>query len=682
MPGRGDKHHKKANRRPKVSSTCQRDFELPFINEIENATCSDSIASILCTHLRLPDLNTRSGLKKVHKSFPEVYERLEDIYTRYFENDRIVVGVVGIYSVLGVDSILNHLMFKKGILSKIFPLCARLPCRRAVLLALDSMSSHGGNEIRLSIATRAATLIELAEQHVDDAEFTNTAISVLVRVALTVLADTQPDAAMVDSLHVPTLLRIVVARLRTPSVTGPVVCSSISLLRSAAHHCSKEMWAFPQAVGLLVASLRSPDMKMRCLALSGIKCLHDSADSSMKGLDTHTIATNILNGIPTHLNNLVMAYGRERTDIFMTLRGDMEYQETMLKLPENRDWYTLGRIIVRIILQTDNGIGDGAYVSRNPCTGEIEDDDKGMPFKMWIDSLPLFATALRALHPDEADVMDCKYLVAKRHSTEAMAMARRAIKRSPHIVFFYYVIACEGHGEEGLQAARNGLRCPTLSSYYRFALLFRAARHAGQLGLQFLQCRRREQSEEEGTDLLRKAWEDAKTVVDEAPPDSRVMVETLYWYNLLSFVLKGPEIGVDLQELDDVLCKLKIADELIQFYTEGPLPDTPLRLMHQLAVQRQVEATAEWGEFLKDLDNIETCRHDGEVDSHSEDDLESYEDLHFHLGCLGERETGGSVQIKLNDSTLYRCSWCRNPSAVLKKCSGCESARCVSHNPP
>jgi hypothetical protein len=34
--------------------------------------------------------------------------------------------------------------------------------------------------------------------------------------------------------------------------------------------------------------------------------------------------------------------------------------------------------------------------------------------------------------------------------------------------------------------------------------------------------------------------------------------------------------------------------------------------------------------------------------------------------------------VNLNDLPLYRCSWCGNPSAILRKCRGCSKARYVA----
>ncbi len=42
-----------------------------------------------------------------------------------------------------------------------------------------------------------------------------------------------------------------------------------------------------------------------------------------------------------------------------------------------------------------------------------------------------------------------------------------------------------------------------------------------------------------------------------------------------------------------------------------------------------------------------------------------------------EQENWRKLDSILNENTqLYRCSWCTNPSAILRKCSGCGKARC------
>jgi len=54
---------------------------------------------------------------------------------------------------------------------------------------------------------------------------------------------------------------------------------------------------------------------------------------------------------------------------------------------------------------------------------------------------------------------------------------------------------------------------------------------------------------EEGTAFLMSALEDAKRFMQEAPPDNRHMKNVLYWYILLSLLIKET-VSPDLRELD------------------------------------------------------------------------------------------------------------------------------------
>lgn len=56
-----------------------------------------------------------------------------------------------------------------------------------------------------------------------------------------------------------------------------------------------------------------------------------------------------------------------------------------------------------------------------------------------------------------------------------------------------------------------------------------------------------------------------------------------------------------------------------------------------------------------------------------EDDLASWlEDMHVDNGSLSDRMRCGPSEeprkVNFDHVTLYRCSWCSNPSAVLRKC--------------
>lgn len=54
---------------------------------------------------------------------------------------------------------------------------------------------------------------------------------------------------------------------------------------------------------------------------------------------------------------------------------------------------------------------------------------------------------------------------------------------------------------------------------------------------------------EEGVAFLNSAYEDAKTYINDGPPDMRGMKGVLQLYILLSVAIRGPELSMDLKEL-------------------------------------------------------------------------------------------------------------------------------------
>ena len=69
--------------------------------------------------------------------------------------------------------------------------------------------------------------------------------------------------------------------------------------------------------------------------------------------------------------------------------------------------------------------------------------------------------------------------------------------------------------------------------------------------------------------------------------------------------------------------------------------------------------------------------------SRLEDGLAAWlEDVHLEDGTLEEgpmrcQPSEEVRKVMFEDVELYRCSWCGNPSAGLRRCSGCSKTRCV-----
>lgn len=109
--------------------------------------------------------------------------------------------------------------------------------------------------------------------------------------------------------------------------------------------------------------------------------------------------------------------------------------------------------------------------------------------------------------------------------------------------------------------------------------------------------------------------------------------------------------------------------------------NTQMKLAREMLLELYPQAVRDWGAFIKHFDAL-----DANADARkpisstqADDDLAAWLE-HIKLDN-GENESGPHLhshpRISTNNVSLYRCSWCGNPSAVLRKCGGCGQTRCV-----
>lgn len=129
--------------------------------------------------------------------------------------------------------------------------------------------------------------------------------------------------------------------------------------------------------------------------------------------------------------------------------------------------------------------------------------------------------------------------------------------------------------------------------------------------------------------------------------------------------------------------KLDCADEFTKF-EGGPIPRTRERLTTMMLLRRLGLGWAEWSPVLREADG--EC---GSRPAHPQNTAEylatllnesNVQDPDPNFGCEPE-QNGYGYELPPpsgeSPSDLYRCSWCRTPSAVLKRCKTCGKARYV-----
>ncbi|KAJ7253706.1 hypothetical protein B0H12DRAFT_1116271 [Mycena haematopus] len=690
MPGPGHK----AKQKPKPSavasgSTSNAQVDLRLLDDIDATEGWNPVINILCAYLELPDLSTRSGLKKVHANFDSIYRRLDKLYTRSADNVRIKAGISGIYARLSVDSLLRNKLFERGefcsregiinasssigFLRQIFPLLDIPSCRNLILRALSTITHHGGIPIRMEIARSYLPLLRVLKDFPDDPKTVELSIVTLSHCFIAALCDdgVKLDATLGRSLDLKGVVDAITDALRKPSPSHILIDHSLQLLAA-----STLSYKVPvTTTNFLVAGLRSKDWIFRCTCLGALLRLHQNeAQPDQRELDPMKLIACVSRPAPSHINEILRAYGFEKCETYVTLKTANDFQRAMMSCVSSHDLCSLGLTLAGLILRTEFSVSEGMFEGENPVTGRREAIDVGLPFKMWSDALPHCAKAIRdrglPAQADFADIVDMKFCIMKQRIPDAVKIANAALKRSPGLAYAYYVLTLASDPVVGLRAAKQGMKCTNITPFVRFQMMQRAVEHAGEMGMQILQEASGVDDKKwiEGIAFLTSAMEDAKTYISEAPPDNRHMKNVLYWYILLHITM-AEEMSADLREVQGLMRKLKIADDCSNWIGVPP-PKTYLRLTQQTVVKLFPDAAEEWGEFYARISPGDQPDLTAEK---VEDDLAAWlGDLHLE----GERDDHSQLAAFSNSSVeLFQCSWCRNPSAILRKCAGCSKAR-------
>ena len=353
-------------------------------------------------------------------------------------------------------------------------------------------------------------------------------------------------------LQLSELIPLVLGFINKSGVTLPLLHHALALFGNLTQHCPQECLAFPDMIDFLIACIRSADMHSRFYALGAVIRLQVPEQGRLVG-DPNALLAAMQRGLPSHLNRLLEEYGPERCESFLTLQSSAEYQKAMMQCAQDRDLYKLGHTIARLIPRNEFSISEGGFQAINKFTGKPEFADVGLPFKMWVDALPVCAKAIRERgkpgEEDFADMLDMKFFVLRSRIPEAIVIAKRGVERNPKLPYPYYIMTLGDDLETGLRCAKKGLKCKNVTPFVSHALRARATEIAGDLAISRMQGSTvGDQKWEHGQAFLNSALEDAQMYLAQAPPDMRHRKSMIYWCTILTLAKKGPELSTDLRE--------------------------------------------------------------------------------------------------------------------------------------
>ncbi|KAJ4496420.1 hypothetical protein C8R41DRAFT_826368 [Lentinula lateritia] len=662
-----------------------------YVEEIGNAEGWNRTVDILCDYFNIPDLNSRSGLRRVHSNFDAIWRRLDGAYTKYERNERILIGIVGIYAKMCADAILRDKLFQRGFLSKIVRLLDSNYCRHLALRALSSVAHFGSSDLFIEISKLTPALVGLLEEHSDDENiaeliitiFSHSVVPVLVKLSDT-QQDNQSDVALLKTLDMARVIKQVTLQIKKPFASKFLIEHAARMLSLSADTCSEAMFANPSSVHFLVAGLRSTEWEYRTTCLNGVlRLFRMKAETDTRNLDLRTFFQHARKRLPDHLMDILGDYGLLRSETIIMKTTESQFQRAIMSVLQDRDLHKLGLILADLIVQTEFSIPDGAFEEEDPRTGKRQKAtfDTGLPFETFREALPQCARVFRQRATpgelDKADILDIKYSIMRANIRAAAEIGSKGLLRNPNMAYFQYAQSLLADSAVVLRAAKKGLKCKQTSPFIRFQLLQRAVENAGQLGLQTLEqaSSAEDPKWEEGVAFFMSAWTDSNTFLAEAPPDNRHMRNVLYWNILLAIIIRGPELNPNLEEIKSSLKKLSESDDFTRAFSQ-PIPNTQLRLAQAAIVEQYSAAVSEWEEVILRLNNSSEKQPEVSPDSEKvQNDLNNFlNDLQLDDESPAKR-LAAHPKVNLNSVLLYQCSWCKNPSAMLKKCSGCSQTR-------
>ncbi|KAJ3832355.1 hypothetical protein F5878DRAFT_666647 [Lentinula raphanica] len=625
------------------------------------------IVEIIHTQLQIPDLSTKAGLKRVYFKFDHIASRLDAAFTRYEHNDKIVSGVVAIYTELCVDSILRARLFEDP--------GEDAECRRIALHVLTSAAHHGGSSsLREDVARNASVLVQTLKDHSDEQLTAESIIDILSNAVCTAVdgeyrwhGPQMPE--LQSSLDMKTMLELTLHHMRQSYASKSSIQYGLDLILASAMYSSNIFRSVPDLDMFLVAGLKSKTWDIRGICFGAILRSHIvTSVHRIPSLGLQLLSPEFFVRWPPHLFQILEQYGLSRCFVVQLHHVSTTYLAVFDSWEKNRDHYALGAGLADLTLMTE-------YCLPARPSFPVEE------------IIPRCLQELRArgtsADMDRADVLEMKLLNTLRDWDRSKSKAQQFLARNPDSAYIYHALALvpTGSDESALDAAKKGLKCTGLKDnnpHLYFQLLRRAVELAADLGICYLHKeRQRAQGKmmwEEAIAFLMSALEDSRTFVNEAPPDHPCMTVILHWNIILEITMQGPK--ADLKIIEAAMKKLKISEE-IAHALQLQIHPTHTRQAAQLIMNLFVRADKEWGRDIKSMN----ARLDDQIpppDSFkaARDDLSArLSDMSLETLSCSNSVPEPKLETHMDDFRFKRCSWCLNASVVLKKCAGCESTR-------
>ncbi|KAI0709968.1 hypothetical protein C8Q76DRAFT_624603 [Earliella scabrosa] len=603
----------------------------------------------------LQDPMEKRGLKGIHDQFVQVHGQLDVTFaTASSANDvPSMGGVLGIMARMCVDAKLADRLVEKGMIQKVTRLLEFDSAQAVALRALSVVILHNGYpHVGKAVVALHSTLSNLALRSGDIGAVEHM-VTIMAHATRTVMKmDQLPDRSVVQSMALTETLHATLSILRRPQVSYPLFTHAVDLITTPAYHCSEECKSVASYLPFLASLTRSDNARTRALGVIAIIHLqHDAREQEIPEFRPQQLVDSFFQPIPIHLLDILAPSSDLSLDVYTILDTVDQYQQAMCEAELNFNPAILGRRLADMVQRNSLVVGENDI---QLATGGTRTPRP--PFASWLDALPLCAQVLRTSTASSdiacADILDIKFLDTRGRQDEAIALAKDAVSRNPTLAYAYLMIGLGPDVDEGLRAAKKGLKCPVVTPFIRSQLLLRAVTQGAQLGLRTLQNLEGPSSVKHGSKLLKSALRDAEMFINEAAPDNLWLLTVLNWHIFLTVLVYGPKLQRNLDELQGTRTKISTTIKVME-YVQYVVPHRQLSTARDTLLDSYSEGIREWGNQVKRFDELCLGLRAGD-----------------HV-CPAERHffnVGPQIRI-------YRCSWCNMPSVALKECARCHQVR-------
>ncbi|CAE6471156.1 unnamed protein product [Rhizoctonia solani] len=470
-----------------------------------------------------------------------------------------------------------------------------------------------------------------------------------------------PALQSMDSVR---MLASVSKAMRQKEADEDMLYHGLDIMRTMAFNHRSAMLATSSQLPL-VAALASPNIQIRLIGFIALLRLGTSITEmegrSINSLHIWGVGSNMEKHFTPRLMGAIRRqYGGLYGGMITEIReSGLGIAPLGLNLGVSGDCLYIGRELCKKILEKEHSLGAAAI-----CEMGAEG---------------LFARAAHALQssPNPADahlpaILDIKLAIAVGDRERICSLSDRAIQQFPEVGFFYYARAI--WTEESRLALRLSKKGSAEAGY---EMTVNGVLDHARLGSSVWR---------EGLAILHCTRGDAKAYIEMTPMDQKSMKAVLYTYLATTLILEGDQVFEDIGRIKPYVEQLRIAEDIFEVVI-GPVPRTQRKVAIDTIEPLFMTKIKEWRQVIGRLDKPRKGHIHGTESSgihewnpdrtfanwlartelEDEDAPQSdYAELGYSEGLCGTRADG---------VVMYRCSLCGNPSASLKRCARCKSAR-------